>query len=369
MSARRSYYEILGVDPSASEQEIKRAYRRLARQYHPDVNKGPDASERFKEINEAYEVLSDPQKRAQYDRFGQVPPTFEPGFGFGFGDIFEELFGFPGRARRGPRSYAQRGADLRYDLMLSFEEAAFGTEKEIEIERLEVCPTCQGSGSDPGAEPRRCPQCNGSGEERRARQTFFGSFISVNTCSLCQGEGEVITRPCPECRSQRRVRRSKRLAVRIPPGIDSGYQLRLSGEGDAGTRGGPAGNLYIAVTVQPHPHFKRRNSNVLLELPINMAQAALGDEIEVPTLDGPANLSIPPGTQTGETFRLRGVGIPRLHGTGRGDQLISVFVVVPQQLSAEQRDLLTQLARTLGQEPLPRGEKGLFDRFRDVFRG
>ncbi len=370
MSAKRDYYEILGVNRSAGDAEIKRAYHRLAREYHPDLNKDPGAEERFKEINEAYEALGDRRKRAEYDRWGHVGPGggFATDFGgFGLGDIFDDLFGFGGMrtaARRAP----QRGADLRYNLTLTFEEAAFGCEKEIEVTRLDTCPVCRGTGAEPGTEPIRCPQCNGTGEVRRARQSIFGSFVNVTTCGRCGGEGEVVSTACSNCRGQKRVRVTKTIAIEVPPGVDSGTQIRLSEEGEAGVRGGMAGNLYVVISVRKHAYFKRQNSDIFLELPINVAQGALGDEIDVPTLDGTEKLVIPAGTQTGETFRLRNKGVPYLRGEGRGDQLVTVYVVTPKKLTPEQRQLLEQLGKTLGKEVIPQGEKGFFDRLRDVLR-
>ncbi len=370
MTAKRDYYEVLGISRSSNDAEIKRAYHRLARQYHPDLNKSPDAEARFKEINEAYEILGDRRKRAEYDRWGQVGAGggFATDFGgFGFGDIFEDLFGFGGMrtaARRAP----QRGADLRYDLTLTFEEAAFGCQKEVEITKLDTCPVCRGTGADPGTDPIRCPQCNGTGEVRRVRQSVFGSFVNVTSCGRCGGEGQVVSTPCGECRGQKQVRVTKRLSIDVPPGVDDGTQIRLSEEGQAGLRGGMPGNLYVVISVRKHPYFKRRNSDVFLELPINVAQAALGDEIEVPTLDGTENLAIPAGTQTGETFRLRKKGIPYLRGEGRGDEMVTVYVVTPKKLTDEQRRLFEELAQTLGTEVIPQGEKGFFDRLKDVLR-
>jgi len=370
MGPKRDYYEILGVGRNASEAEIKRAYRRLARQYHPDVNKSPEAEERFKEINEAYEVLSDPEKRATYDRFGHAGP---PGLGFeggGFRDpfeIFEEVFGF-GFGRRGPRArYApQRGSDLRYNLTISFEEAVFGCEKEIEIPRMETCPICHGSGAEPGTAPLRCPQCNGTGEVRHARQSIFGSFVTVTTCPRCGGEGEIISTPCHECHGQGLVQRVRKIVVEIPAGVDDGSHIRLPGEGEPGRYGGPPGDFYVAISAERHRYFRRQDNNILLELPINIAQAALGDEVEVPTLEGVVKLSIPPGIQTGKTFRLRGKGVPYLHGDGRGDQLVTVYVVTPTHLNEHQKELLRELAKTLGKEVIPQ-EKGFFDRIKDIF--
>ncbi len=374
MSTKRDYYDVLGVKRGASEEEIKKAYRGLARQYHPDVNKAADAEARFKEINEAYEVLSDREKRATYDRFGHVGTQggFQPGAGFsGFGgieDIIEDFFGFGTRARTATRQAPQRGADLRYNLSLSFEEAAFGVEKELEIPRWESCPTCNGSGAAPGTTPIRCPQCNGSGEVRRVQQSIFGSFVNVSTCPRCEGEGEVVNSPCPECRGQKQVQRVRTVVVEIPAGVDEGTQIRLTGEGEPGVRGGPPGNLYVVLSIQPHRYFRRQGNDVLLGFPINIAQASLGDEVEVPTLDGSELLHIPAGTQTGETFRLRGKGIPYLRRNGRGDQLVTVFVKTPTNLTEEQKDLLKRLSRTLGKEPIAQGDKGFLDRLKEVFK-
>jgi len=370
MTAKRDYYEVLGVSRSSSDAEIKRAYHGLAREYHPDLNKNSDAEARFKEVNEAYETLGDRRKRADYDRRGHAGAGggFATDFGgFGFGDIFEDFFGFGG-VRTAARRAPQRGADLRYDLTLTFEEAAFGCEKEIEIARLDTCPNCHGTGADPGTSPLRCPQCNGTGEVRRVRQSVFGSFVNVGACGRCGGEGEVVTTPCGECRGQKHVRTTKQLSVTVPPGVDAGTQIRLSEEGQAGMRGGMSGNLYVVISVRKHPYFKRQNSTVFLELPINVAQGALGDEIEVPTLEGKENLTIPAGTQTGETFRLRGKGIPYLRGGGRGDQQVTVYVVTPKKLTPEQHKLFEELAETLGKEVIPQGEKGFFERLKDVLR-
>jgi molecular chaperone DnaJ len=371
MATKRDYYEVLGVPRSASADEIKKAFRKLARQYHPDVNKAPDAEARFKEINEAYEVLSDPDRRQTYDRFGHDGPQagFGPG-GFGFGgieDIFEDFFGFGMRSRTAARRAPQRGADLRYNLSITFEEAVFGCEKQIEIPHWETCPTCHGSGAAPGTSPVRCPQCNGSGEIRRVQQSIFGQFVNVSTCPRCGGEGEVVTNPCPECHGRKQVQRTRTIGVQIPAGVDDGTQIRLSGEGEPGVHGGPPGNLYVALSVQPHRYFVRQGNDVLVELPINISQAALGDEVRVPTLDGDEKLVIPAGTQTGETFRLRGRGVPFLRRNGRGDQLVTVYVKTPTRLTPEQRDLLQQLAKTFGREPIAQPEKGFFDRLKDVF--
>lgn len=373
-SNKRDYYDVLGVGRQASGDEIKKSYRKLAREYHPDVNKSPDAESRFKEINEAYEVLSDEQKRATYDRFGHAATQGGysndfSGFG-GINDIFEEFFGFGGMragagaaARRAPR----RGADLRYDLTIAFEEAIFGVEKEIEITRPEACPKCNATGSEPGTTPIRCSTCNGTGEVRRVQQSFLGSFVNVSTCPTCHGEGETVGFPCTQCRGQKYIRATRKISVKIPGGVDNGTQIRLAGEGEPGDRGGPPGNLYVELNVLPHPYFRRREDNIVLELGINVAQAALGDEVMVPTLDGDEKLPIPAGTQTGKVIRLRNKGVPHLRTGGRGDQLVVIDVMIPTNLNAEQKKLLKELAKTLGKDVVPQREKTILDKLRDVF--
>lgn len=376
----RDYYEILGVSRSADKSEIKSAFRRLAREYHPDVSKHPDATERFKEINEAYEVLSDDDKRARYDRFGHAGVSGNGYSGFGnagfggFEEIFEEFFSSFGGTRtsrrRGPRS----GADRRVDINISFEESIFGVEREIEFDRLDVCDVCQGNGAEPGTSPVRCTQCNGTGEVRQVQQTFLGPMMQVTTCPRCNGRGEMIETPCHNCRGAGRVRRQTKLKVQIPPGVREGVQVQIRGEGDSGEQNAPNGNLYVVVHVQEHEYFKRRENDIILELNINVAQAALGDRVIVPTVDGDVELTIPGGTQTGKVFRLRGKGIPRLRSdgtnSGRGDQLVYVNVEIPTRLSDEQRRLFEQLAQTLGSEVQPqRNGKGFFDRVKDMFSG
>jgi molecular chaperone DnaJ len=377
MSNKRDYYEVLGVVKGASPEEIKKAYRQMARKYHPDVNKESGAEDKFKEVNEAYEILSDEQKRGMYDRFGHAGLGSAGGFGgfqdFGGGfrdpfEIFEEVFGGLGgfgrsrRQRGGPR----RGADLRYEMTMEFEEAVFGLEKEIEVPRQETCNTCSGSGVEPGTSPIRCPECNGTGEIRR--QTGF--FINIGTCPRCQGRGEIITSPCRECRGQGRIVKTRRLSVKVPAGVDNGTQIRLSGEGESGTLGGPPGNLYVVIRVKPHVYFRRNDETIHLELAINISQAALGDEVEVPTLDGKEMMTIPAGTQTGDTLRLRAKGVPRLRrdgsNVGRGDQIITLQVRTPTNLSKEQRNLLLELGKTLDREVIPQKEKSFFDRIRDA---
>jgi molecular chaperone DnaJ len=380
-SRKRDYYEVLGVAKGAGADDIKKAYRKLARQHHPDVNKAPDAEAKFKELSEAYEVLSDDDKRAAYDRYGHAAvdgsaPGGTGGFsgdftGFGgLGDIFEEFFGFGGQrggsastSRRTPR----RGADLRFDMTITFDEAAFGLEREIDVARYEACPRCTGKGAEPGTTPNRCSTCNGTGEVRRVQQSILGSFVNVTTCPTCRGEGETISMPCSQCRGNKKIRVSRRLNVKVPPGVDTGTQIRLANEGELGEFGGPPGNLYVVLNVTPHKFFRRREDDVVMEVQVNVAQAALGDEIVVPTLDGDEKISIPGGTQTGRVITIKGKGIPHLRRQGRGDQLVVVQVAVPTNLTADQRKLFGELAKTLGKEVIPQSEKGFIDKLKDLF--
>ncbi len=371
--SKRDYYEVLGVPRDADDNTIKSAYRKLARQYHPDVNKAENSAENFKEVNEAYEVLSSPEKRQVYDRYGhQAAQGFGQGAGApggfgGFGDIsdlFDEFFGgfAGGRAARGP----VRGNDLRYDLEVTFQEAVFGTEKEIEIPRLERCPQCNGSGAEPGTSPVRCPQCNGTGEIRRAQQTILGQFVNVQTCPRCQGEREIVTTPCSMCKGQKRIPNTRKLSINIPGGVDDGTRIRLAGEGEPGQRGGPTGSLYVVLHVQSHPVFEREENDILLDLPVNIVQASLGAEIEIPTLDGPMKVTIRPGTQHGEVLRQRGKGVPVLRTNRRGDQLTRVRVVVPEKLNERQRQLLQELGTELGVESLGKDNRSFFEKFIDA---
>jgi len=371
MAAKRDYYEVLGVARSATPEQIKKAYRQLARQYHPDVSDASDAEAHFKEINEAYEVLSDSEKRATYDRFGHAGPDVG-GFGFDFGfrdpfEIFEEVFGRGFGFRTSTRRRPRRGADLRYDLQLTFEEAVFGCEKEIEVTRHEVCPECEGSGAEPGTSPVRCSECNGTGQVRRVQRSILGSFVSVTTCPVCQGRGETIPIPCSRCGGERRIYATRQLSVNVPPGVDQGTQIRLAGQGGMGERGGPPGNLYVVLNVEPHSVFQRRDDDILVELQINVAQAALGAEVKVPTLESEESISIPAGTQSGTVLRLRNKGVPHLRHNGRGDQLVLVRVVVPTKLSREQKRLFQELGSTLDPESIWQEKRGFVDDLRELF--
>lgn len=355
MQTKRDYYEVLGVARGATGEAIKKAYRRLAFKHHPDHNHEDGAEERFKEVNEAYEVLSNTEKRAAYDRFGHdgaegFSGTGFEGFGFGgFGDIFDAFFGGAQTARQ----TAQRGADLRYQVTLTFDEAAFGGEKKLEITRTEHCSQCQGTGSRPGSQPVRCPNCDGSGQVRRVQQSIFGRFTNVTTCGQCRGEGRVITDPCPQCRGTGREKHQRPISVKIPAGVDEGSQLRLNGEGEAGVRGGGLGDLYVTLRIEPHELFIRDGDNLLYELPVSFTQAALGTEIEVPTLTGQTGLKIPAGSQTGKVFRLKGEGVTHLRGSGRGDLVVTLTVVTPVSLTKEQSRLMEELAASLGETNVP----------------
>lgn len=359
MAIKRDYYKVLGVPRNASGEEIKRAFRKLAFQYHPDHNKESGAEDKFKEINEAYQVLSDPEKRSSYDRYGRVDINGLEGFsGFGFGglgEIFESFFGgfgetpFGRTAQRAP----QKGDSLQTHLTLSFEEAVFGCRKEIEIQRIEVCPSCHGIGSQPGTNPQTCPECRGEGQVRKVQQSIFGRFSHITTCPRCKGNGTIITNPCSQCRGGGKIKVKRKLTVDIPAGVDDGYQVNLNGEGNAGLYGGSPGDIYIDLSVKPHNLFHRDGIDILCELPLNFTQAALGDEIEVPSLDGKASLRIPPGTQNGKVFRLKGKGVPELNRKGKGDLLVKVLLITPQNLNERQRQLFQELAKILPQTKLP----------------
>lgn len=370
MATRRDYYDVLEVDPTASSDEIKRAYRRLARRYHPDCNSGdPECEARFKEIGEAYEVLRDPHKRAQYDRFGHAGVGgAATGVGvdpWGFGDLFDAVFGMGTQRAQRPDT---RGSDLRYDLELSLEEAAFGCQKRIRISRMMRCQTCRGTGSKGAGRPSVCPTCGGTGQLSHSRTVGFGmQFTSVGPCDRCGGHGRVVTDPCPRCHGRGRERRTEDLNVRIPAGVDSGARIRLAGEGDAGLRGGTPGDLYVNVHLRPHQVFERQGMEIVCEAPVSFVTAALGGKVKVPTLDGQHELVIPPGTQHGTTFRIKGKGIADLHSARRGDQHVVVRVVVPERLNAKQRELLKEFARHGGEDI--EQSRGLYDRVKDALGG
>lgn len=378
MTDKRDYYEVLGVTRSASADDIKNAFRNLARKLHPDVNRAEDAEEKFKEINEAYGVLSDPDKRAAYDRYGfqGVNTNGMPDYStmdlsdlfdlFGLGG-FGGFGGFGGTSRRS-RNAPRRGADISTRLKLTFEEAVFGTEKEVDITRNEKCSVCSGSGAEPGSRPVTCQTCKGAGEVRQVQQTFLGQMVQVVTCPTCGGRGEIIEKPCTNCRGSGLERKTTRKKVNIPAGIDNGNQVRMIGEGQPGANGGPNGNFYIEIEVAPHKFFRRNGYDILLDLDINMAQAALGDEITVPTLDGDVKLRIPPGTQPGRVFRLKEKGVPILQRTERGNQLVTVNVQIPNSLTDEQEELLKTLGKTMGTE-VKIQERSFFEKLKDAFSG
>ncbi len=380
MATKRDYYEILGVDKKASADDIKSAYRKLAMQYHPDKNKSPDAEEKFKEISESYAVLSDQGKRQQYDQFGHAGidqrysqedifrgADFEDlfrdigmgGRGRGSGSIFDIFFGGGGGARReGP----SRGSDLLYELAINLEDAAKGKAVELEIPRTENCDVCHGSGAKPGTSPKTCSTCRGSGQVNRTQNTPFGRFMTTSTCGTCRGEGKIIDSPCTTCHGSGTVQKRRKIEVKIPPGVDTGSRLRVSGEGEAGGKSGPPGDLYVEINVRPHNIFTRNENDLLMEATISFTQAALGDEIIVPTLDGKAEMKIPPGTQNSQVFRLKGKGIPGLHISGKGDQLVKIKVEVPTKLTDRQKELLREFAQIGGERT--KG-KSIFEKVRD----
>ncbi len=380
MANKRDYYEVLGVAKDADEATIKKAYRQLAKKYHPDVNPGDkDAEEKFKEVNEAYQTLSDPQKRASYDQFGPDGPQagfggggggfggfsgFEGGGFGGFEDIFSSFFGggMGGQQRNGPIP----GDDLRYDLTISFEEAAMGCEKEINLVRDEECPTCNGTGAKPGTKVDTCPNCHGTGQERVITNTPIGRIQNVRTCSRCHGAGKIITEPCVKCHGRGKVRVSKRRTIKVPAGIDNGQVLTIRGQGGLGERGGPAGDLLIVITVRPHRLFKRRDDNLYIEMPLTFTQAALGAELDIPTLEKPVKYRFPEGTQPGQVFTLRGQGVTHLRGGGKGDLYVTAVVDIPKKLTEKQKELLRQFDGTTTERQYEK-RKTFLDRLRDVF--
>ncbi len=380
MAEKRDYYEVLGVERNATDQDIKRAYRRLAKKYHPDVNPGDkEAEAKFKEASEAYAVLSDEEKRAKYDQFGHS--AFEGagggdggfgGFGgFGdmgdiFGDIFGDLFG--GGSGRRTKNGPTRGQDVQSSLDITFTEAAFGCKKNVELWVFDNCDQCNGTGAKAGTKPETCPNCHGSGQMRVQQQTMFGAMTSVRTCSTCGGTGKIIKEKCTRCNGGGRIKVKKTFEVNIPAGIDTGQSIRMSGKGEPGAQGGPNGDLFITVTIRPHPFFSRQGYDVYCSVPISFAQAALGDELEIPTIDGKAQYTIEEGTQTGTRFRLRGKGIPYLRNSNqRGDQYVTVNVEVPKKLNDKQKELLRQFASAMGEDDVHGQKKSLFKKMKDAF--
>ncbi|TAK00933.1 MAG: molecular chaperone DnaJ [Chloroflexota bacterium] len=368
MATTTDYYSILGVPRGASDADIKKAFRKLAQQWHPDVNQDPAAHDRFKEINEAYQVLSDPDRRQRYDMFGSAGVEGDPGLGGfgGFADIFDAFFGGAAGAGAGRRGRPSAGSDLRYDLRITFREAVLGTEKEIEFPVLGRCETCTGTGAKPGTEATTCPQCNGRGEVRSVRQTMLGQMVNVTACPRCHGDGRIVETPCETCKGDGRTEGRRTIRVTIPAGIDEGHQIRLSNEGEVGPRGGPAGSLYVAVHVAPHPELKREGTELIFEASIGIAQAALGTKILVPTVEGEeAEVEVKPGTQPGTEIRLRGRGVPHLRRAVRGDLHVIVDVAVPTRLSKAEREALHAYAEAAG-EIVAEGGGGLLGKVRDA---
>ncbi|WP_419873896.1 molecular chaperone DnaJ [Candidatus Pristimantibacillus sp. PTI5] len=375
MASKRDYYEVLGVGKDASADEIKKSYRKLAREFHPDVNKAADAETKFKEVKEAYDVLSDDGKRSTYDRFGHVDPNQGMGgggggdFGGGFGDIFDMFFG-GGGGRRDPNA-PQRGNDLQYTMTVEFKEAVFGKETEITIPRTETCDTCHGDGAKPGTKPETCSVCKGSGQQEVVQNTPFGRMVNRRACTNCSGTGRVIKDKCTTCHGAGKVKRQRKINIRIPAGVDDGAQIRMSGEGEGGLRGGPAGDLYIVIRVKPHEFFEREGDDIYCEVPLTFVQAALGDEIEIPTLTEKIKLKVPAGTQTGTYFRLKGKGVPKLRGYGQGDQHVKVTIVTPTSLTDDQKELLRQFGGLSGDAVSGDQEhhESIFEKMKKAFRG
>ncbi|WP_195957189.1 molecular chaperone DnaJ [Enterococcus gallinarum] len=385
MADKRDYYEVLGLQKGASDDEIKKAYRKLSKKYHPDINKEPDAEAKFKEISEAYEILSDPQKRAAYDQYGHAgtDPNYGGSYGGGFGgfngggfsgggfggfeDIFESFFGGGGRTAN-PNAPRQ-GADLQYAVDLSFEEAIFGVEKNIQYNREETCHTCGGNGAKPGTQPETCHKCHGSGTINVERQTPLGRVMSRQTCDVCHGTGKEIKEPCTTCHGTGHEKKKHSVKVNVPAGVEDGQQMRLSGQGEAGSNGGPYGDLYVVFRVEESDIFDRDGSEIYYELPLNFVQAALGDEVNVPTVHGNVKLKIPAGTQTGTNFRLRGKGAPKLRGNGNGDQQVKVKLITPKNLNEEQKEALWAYAKASGHVTNEQQPEGFFDKMKDAFGG
>ena len=376
---KRDYYEVLGVPRDAAGEAVKKAFRKLALEFHPDRNKKAGAEEKFKEVNEAYQVISDPKKRADYDRFGHKGVSGNGARGFegfdnfgGFGDIFDAFFG-GGFGTRSRSNASRRGADLEYPLTIEFEEAVFGADKEFQIQRVEHCSRCQGTRSEPGTSPTPCPDCGGAGQVRRAHQSIFGQFVQMATCGNCRGEGKILTQPCSACGGQGRERRDRRLVVSVPAGIESGTQIRLTGEGEPGANRGRPGDLYVSINVNDHQLFDRNGYDIVYAMPINVSQAALGATVKVPTLKGESQLEIPPGMQSGQVFRIKGQGVPHLRSHRRGDQLVQVTVETPKAMTEEQQRLFQELSETFGDREADYengdGDKGWLGKIKDAFGG
>jgi len=373
--SKRDYYEVLGLEKGASSDEVKKAYRKLARKYHPDVNKQPDAEEKFKEVQAAYETLSDPQKKAQYDRFGHADPN--QGFGGfgggaggadfgGFGDIFDMFFG--GGGRRNPNAPRQ-GSDLQYTMTIEFTEAVFGKDTEIRIPKEENCDTCMGSGAKPGTKPETCTVCHGTGQQEQVQNTPFGRVVNRRVCMKCSGTGKMIKEKCPTCHGNGKIKTQKTIPINIPAGVDNGMQVRVTGQGEPGINGGPPGDLYIVLRVREHEFFEREGQDIYCEMPITFVQATLGDEIEVPTLTGRVKLKIPAGTQTGTFFRIKGKGVPSVRGKQQGDQHVRVKIVTPKNLSERQKELLREFSAISGDQIPEEQSEGFLDKVKKAFRG
>ena len=373
--SKRDYYEILGVAKDASQDDIKKAYRQLARKLHPDVNHDdPQAEDKFKEAKEAYDVLSNQDKRAQYDRFGHAGANGQgfggfdgAEFGGGFSDIFDMFFGGGGGAGARGGNRPRRGTDLRYDLSITLKEAMTGKEVELKLPKQETCQTCDGTGAASKSDIETCSACNGTGQEESIQNTPFGRIVNRRVCSSCQGQGKKIKNACTECRGQGKIRKTKTIKVNIPAGVDTGAKIRVSGEGEPGDNGGTYGDLFIVISVKPHDFFERDGDDIYCEIPITFGQAALGDEIEVPTIDGKVRIKIPEGTQSGKLFRIKGKGAPRLRGYGTGDQFVKTVVVTPTKLSSRQKELLKEFAEIGGEDTYGQS-KSVFQRFKDAFK-
>lgn len=389
MSEKRDYYEVLGVDKNASEAELKKAYKKMARKYHPDLNRDDPkaAEEKFKEVNEAYDVLKDPQKKAQYDQFGHA--AFDGGMGGGaggfggfgqggfggfggggaegFGDIFDMFFGGQGGGGRSRRPGPERGSDLRYDLEITFEEAAFGKEVELSIPRTENCETCHGTGAAPGTSPEDCPDCHGTGTRQTVQNTPFGRMVNQTTCGRCHGTGKIVKNPCGDCHGTGHKKVTRKIKVNIPKGVDQGSRVRVGGGGEAGVRGGGNGDLYVYIFIKPHKIFQRQGNDVIVEVPVSFVQAALGDKVQVPTLDGPVDMKVPAGTQSGKILRLRDKGVPHLRGNGRGDEHVVIKVLTPQNLNQRQKELLKEFGEISGDKVNPE-QKSFLDNLKNLFK-